>query len=77
MLLSFLTVAGRELRIPRSARVGLAGVAGLVATSRVYLGVHYPSDVVAGMLLGRGIGLAALAVAAPDGTAETRAAKLQ
>lgn len=42
---------------PRQTRVagGLALLVVLaVATSRVYLGVHYPSDVVAGMLLGTG-----------------------
>jgi len=39
--------------------VGLAGagaalIVAAVALSRVYLGVHYPSDVVAGVLLGTG-----------------------
>lgn len=42
---------------PRQTRVA-GGVALLivlaVAASRIYLGVHYPSDVVAGMLLGTG-----------------------
>jgi undecaprenyl-diphosphatase len=41
---------------PGVARVAYL-VAALVALSRVYLGVHYPLDIVAGALLGHGIGL--------------------
>jgi membrane-associated phospholipid phosphatase len=53
---TFLTVAGRNLDLSTTARIGLGAVAGLVACSRVYLGVHYPADVAGGLLLGRALG---------------------
>jgi undecaprenyl-diphosphatase len=40
-------------------RLGIVGGAVLVAYSRVYLGHHYPSDVIAGAVLGASIGAAA------------------
>jgi membrane-associated phospholipid phosphatase len=33
----------------------LYGLAGTLALSRVYLGVHYPSDILAGALLGHAV----------------------
>ena len=39
-------------RVWPSARLALAALATLIAFSRIYVGVHYPSDVVAGALLG-------------------------
>jgi membrane-associated phospholipid phosphatase len=54
-LLAFVTVAGRDLELARPARRALAGLAGLVGASRVYLGVHYPADVAGGLLLGRAV----------------------
>jgi membrane-associated phospholipid phosphatase len=55
VLVAFITVAGRDLKLGGAARMALGGVAGLVACSRVYLGVHYPADVAGGLLLGRAL----------------------
>jgi membrane-associated phospholipid phosphatase len=57
VLLAFVTVAERELRVGAFGRTGLAALAMLVGVSRSYLGVHYPSDVVGGLLLGRAVGV--------------------
>ena len=41
---------------PRWRRVGWHTLASVVAASRVHVGIHHPSDVVAGVLIGTGLG---------------------
>jgi undecaprenyl-diphosphatase len=58
VLLAFLTVVGRDLDLTEPARAALLGVAATVGVSRTYLGVHFPSDVIGGLLLGHAVGIA-------------------
>lgn len=55
VLLAFVTVVGRKLRLPGAARAALTGLGVAVGISRTYVGVHYPADVVGGLLLGRAV----------------------
>ena len=55
VLTTFTRVAARELGVGSVGSAALTALDGAVATSRVYLGVHYPSDVVSGLLFGRAV----------------------
>ena len=57
VLLAFSTVAARGLRLRRGVDAGVLALAGAVGLSRSSLGVHFPSDVAGGLLLGRALGL--------------------
>jgi len=55
VLLSFVTVASRDLGAGRLARTALDALAASVGASRTYVGVHYPADVAGGLLLGKAV----------------------
>jgi len=55
VLTTFTRVAVRELGVGTVGSAALMALDGVVATSRVYLGVHYPSDVGSGLLFGRAV----------------------
>ena len=55
VLTAFTRVAARELDLGVASRAALTGLDLAVASSRVYLGVHYPSDVKGGLFLGRAV----------------------
>jgi undecaprenyl-diphosphatase len=55
VLTAFTGVVARELGLGPLARAALGGLDLSVAASRVYLGVHYPSDVAGGLLIGRAV----------------------
>jgi undecaprenyl-diphosphatase len=62
VLTAFTQTAARTLGLGAGARAALGALSGTVALSRVALGVHYPSDVLSGVLFGRAVAL----VASPD-----------
>lgn len=55
VLTAFATVAARELDVGPVARLALRATGTAVGVSRVVLGVHYPSDVASGLMLGRAV----------------------
>ena len=55
VLTTFTRVASQELGSGSLVRGALTALDATVATSRVYLGVHYPSDVISGLLIGRAV----------------------
>ncbi len=58
VLLAFTTVAGRELGAGGAGRAALDALGLVVGASRCHVGVHFPADVVGGVLVGKAVGAA-------------------
>ena len=58
VLQSFLTVTSKDLGAGSVAEAALDGLATAIGASRVYVGVHFPSDVAGGILLGKAVAAA-------------------
>jgi membrane-associated phospholipid phosphatase len=58
VLQSFLTVTSRDLGVGSVAGAALDALATAVGVSRVYVGVHFPSDVAGGILLAKAVAAA-------------------
>lgn len=58
VLQSFLAVTSRDLEVGSVAGAALDVLASAVGVSRVYVGVHFPSDVAGGILLGKAVAAA-------------------
>lgn len=72
---AFSVVAGRESEAGPVARGSLTALGLSVAVSRVYLGVHYPSDAVSGFLMGRAVAAVWPRPGGVDRTARGRSAR--
>ena len=51
-------VTSKDLDAGPAARATLDGLAATIGASRVYVGVHFPSDVAGGILLGKSMAAA-------------------
>jgi diacylglycerol kinase family enzyme/membrane-associated phospholipid phosphatase len=75
---AFAFATGVALEKP-AVGIPLLGLAGVMGFSRVYVGVHYPSDVVGGALIGAGVAVATRRFwpVAPDEPARARPASVE